>query len=756
MKKALLIFALLLSVLFAAEGRRPHFSRRDMSPHLIISDTVLYKVDSTGALIMGADSLPVMDTVATYILREKLDTLSRYFWSHIDTVTLVDYDTLMTQYEDSLVNNLPGKREFRKWRKERKKAYRDSVIENTPRILETFAIPDSLYYQHVLKWTFDQGTNKINLEKIDTSYNYHFYDLPIFKNDADAIYLGTAGSATMQANYFNRQDFDIAPFFTPYMMYSYDPESMPMYNTKSPYTVLSYWGNPFAETTREESDLNLLCTQNITPELNISFAYQRYGSTGMLINERTDDRTFSIGSNYIGKKYEMHFGYLGQNVNRTENGGVKDVFWVTDTIVDAKAIEVKLQNAQTTLRRRTLFLTQSLAVPMNFFRRNKDSLAVGQGTVVYLGHSFELSKYTKLYTDQISDATGREFYRDQFNIFNNASHDSLAVRRLENKVFMSLQPFAPDAFVSKIHAGVGAQYLWLYSFKPTDFVTGVNPDKQLNTYAYGGVEGMIKKYFAWDASAKMNLTGYYAGDLSMQGNVKFSFYPIKEGIHLNAHLESAIKTPHPFQKSVYFNHHIWDKDLTKTSESRLTGLLTIPRLNFSAFAGYALLTGHLYYDETTEIAQAESPVSVLSAYVTENVKLGPVHLDNRVLYQLSSDQKVLPLPKLTLNLRYYVQFPVVKDVMTMQIGANGIMHSKYYLPAYEPDLGVFYNQNIREWGNSTYVDAFVNVQWKTASLYVKYCNVLQSATRGDYFSAYDYIRPTRCLKFGIYWPFYVR
>ena len=267
---------------------------------------------------------------------------------------------------------------------------------------------------------------------------------------------------------------------------------------------------------------------------------------------------------------------------------------------------------------------------------------------------------------------------------------------------------------------------------------------------------MIKKYFAWDASGQMNLTGYYAGDLSLQGNAKFSFYPIKEGIHLTAHLESAIKTPHPFLKSVYFNHHIWDKDLTKTSESRLTGLLSVPWLNFSAFAGYALLTSHLYYDENSEIAQAENPISVLSAYVTENVKLGPVHLDNRVLYQLSSDQKVMPLPKLTLNLRYYVQFPVVKDVMTMQIGANGIMHSKYYLPAYEPDLGVFYNQNIQEWGNSPYVDAFVNVQWKTASLYVKYCNVLQSITRGDYFSAYDYIRPTRCLKFGIYWPFYVR
>ena len=204
MKKALLIFVLMLSVLFAAEGRRPHFSRRDLSPRLIISDTVVYKVDSTGAYLLGPDSLKVMDTTATWLLREKLDTLSRWFWSFVDTTTLADFDTLMAEYNDSIVNNLPGKREFRKWRKERKKAYRDSVIENTPRILESFVIPDSLYYERGLRWTFDQNTNKIHFEEIDTTYNYHFYDLPFLKNDADAIYLGTSGSAALSTNFFNR------------------------------------------------------------------------------------------------------------------------------------------------------------------------------------------------------------------------------------------------------------------------------------------------------------------------------------------------------------------------------------------------------------------------------------------------------------------------------------------------------------------------------------------------------------------------
>ena len=172
--------------------------------------------------------------------------------------------------------------------------------------------------------------------------------------------------------------------------------------------------------------------------------------------------------------------------------------------------------------------------------------------------------------------------------------------------------------------------------------------------------------------------------------------------------------------------------------------------------GYAIITDMLYYDETATICQATSPMHVLSAYLTEDIKLGPLHLDHRVLYQTTSDATVLPLPKLTLNLRYYIQFPVVRNVMTMQIGANGIMYTKYHLQAYEPDLGVFYNQNIQEWGNNPYVDAFVNIQWKNACLFAKYCNVLHPFTKGDYFSAFNYIRPTDLFKFGLYWPFYVK
>ncbi len=755
LKRIFIIVLLALTAFFSSAGRGMRVPRAEHMRLPIVSDTVVYKLDSLGAAITDTAGVPIMDTAATELLRWQLDTLSQIFWS-LDSLTLDSIDTIIQQYNDSLVRSLPDARDIKAMVKQLRQEYRDSVIKNTPRILETFVLPDSLWYKRIVSWTHNQDNNEITLRTIDTGYNYHFFENPIQKDDVDAVYLGVIGSASQQYNYFRRKKLDIAPFFTPYMEYSYTPETVPMYNTKTPYTELAYWGNPFISKEKEENDLSLLSTQNITPALNMTFAYRRYGGGGMLTGEETSNKTFYIGANHIGKKYEMHFGYLGQNVARAENGGVKDIFWVCDTVVDAKAVETNLKDADTYLKRRTLFLTQSLAVPMNFFRKSKDTLAVGEGTVMYLGHSLELSKYTKLYSDKLVSEDEKMFYDNQLNIYGNSSHDSLAVHRFENKFFATLQPFGPDAIVSKINGGFGLQAFSYYGFAPADFVTGPKKNSYLNTYFYGGASGKFKKYIAWDAAGKMNLLGYYAGDMNLEGNLKLSVYPIKEGIHLTGHVETSLKTPHPFEQTLYFNHHSWNNEFDRTSESRVEAELSIPHWKLSAFFGYALVGNMLYYDAVSDIRQADEVVQVISAYLTKNFAFGPVHLDHKLLYQVTSNDNVLPLPPLSMNLRYYFQFPLVKNVMTIQLGANGVAYSKYYLPAYSPDLGVFYNQRTQEWGNNPYVDAFVNIQWKRAAIFVKYTNVLSGWPATDYFSACNYIRPGKTLKFGIYWPFYAK
>ena len=149
-------------------------------------------------------------------------------------------------------------------------------------------------------------------------------------------------------------------------------------------------------------------------------------------------------------------------------------------------------------------------------------------------------------------------------------------------------------------------------------------------------------------------------------------------------------------------------------------------------------------------------MSILSGYIAKNIKVGPLHLENRLLLQTSSKQEIVPLPKVALNLRYYLEFFAVKDILNVQIGADMTYNTKYYAQAFDPALGMFYNQEKYKVGNNPYVDVFINLQWKKCCIFVKCENTLQGIPNNEYYSTYRYIRPQRAFKLGIWWPFYIK
>lgn len=711
------------------------------------------------------DSLPALDSAALAAIADSIrlkglhDSLDRIFWGEIDTVSLPYLDSASRAYFDSLAQFLPDTHDIKRAKRRIRREERDSIKASAPRVLETYVVPDSLYFRRILVWTSDRKFNELTEQGLDTTANSNFYEAPMFKKDISGTYLGTSGSAALYHNYFRREEVPDAPMFTPYIGDTFTDETLKQYNTKTPYTELAYWGTPFANKKAEDSNLKLLSTQNITPAFNFTLAYWRLGSRGMLTGEDTDHRTTVISGNYMGKRYFANFGHIRQRVERSENGGVQDPFWIRDTVVEPKSITVNLSDADNSYKRRSWFIHQTLAVPMNFFRKDKDSLSLGEGTMAHIGHSAEYTTYNKIYTDKISanDAAGRAFYRNQFYVNEAASHDELSVRNFENRIFLKLQPFAPDAMLAKVNAGAGYQILSTYSFTPSDYLHGRKFQTQHNLYLYGGASGQLRKYIAWNADADYYLAGYKMFDFDINAKLRLSVYPIEQGIHLTGKFHTGMQTPHPFEQHIYLNHHKWDNDFSKVSKSTLEAELSVPKWRLEASFGYALVANMLYYDTLAIIRQhTEAPVSVMSAYLRKDFTIWRLHFDNKALFQLTSAPDVLPLPKLTLNLRWYFEIDVVKDVMNLQAGVNAIANTRWYAPAYSPDLGQFHNQTEEQYGNIPYCDIFINVQWKRASIYVKYLNAFYQAwDRPEYFSAYHYIKPTPGFKFGILWPFYV-
>jgi len=764
---------------------------KDSTTRAMVRDSLMQACDTLE--LMKLDSLYIKDSTETAIAKFNA------WYASLTKKERKKYD-----YEQALpakIAALNRKMEV----KDSIKAAKDSVIAATPRILETFAIPDSMQYKRIITWKEDRHFHDVNLQKFDTTYNYHFNEYPYYGEDINTTWLGVSGSPEQTYNYFKRADTDNAIFYTALQRYSYSPETLPNYNTKTPYTELAYWGTLFANKEKEESNIKVLTTQNILPELNLTLEFRRYGGNGILKREDTNNRNVVIAGNYMGKRYLMHTGFIYNKVARSENGGVVDNFWIRDTTVDAREIDVYLKDASSTTKKNTVFLDQSYRIPFTFIENLKgrkerkqqealrasimesgDSLAIAELlqkeaeeleekeaaadtvnnniTTAIIGHSSEYSVFRRIYQDNIdkNDEFGRKFFNDRFYLNPTRSADSLRVMKFENRFFIRLQPWKSDGIVSKLDVGIGDKLANYFSFKMSDYIQGSSNTLLNSTYLYAGAKGQYKKYFTWDAKGEYTFLGYEMNDFGVHANLGFSAYPFRRDknspLTLKAHFETTLKEPDYYEQHVCTNHYRWDNDFGKISSTKIGATLEIPRWDLNASFDYALLSNNIYYDTLGIVRQNPEPMSVMTASLQKNFKLWKFHLDHQALFQISSNKDVLPLPMLALNLRYYLQFDVVKKVMQMQIGANAAFTTKWYAPAFNPVLGVFHNQNVEEYGNCPYIDAFVNIQWKRACIFVKVVNVNMGWPNksADYFSAAGYIAPQRAIKFGIFWPFYIQ
>ena len=382
----------------------------------------------------------------------------------------------------------------------------------------------------------------------------------------------------------------------------------------------------------------------------------------------------------------------------------------------------------------------------------------------YIGHSSELSTYTRYYTDKVSSSNriASNFYNRTFNYNPSASYDSLRYMRLDNKIFARLQPWAENGLVSKLDVGLGDRMLQYYTMDPTYLSSGTNTTWN-SMYVYAGARGQYLDFVHWKAKGNYVVLGTEFSDLDVDADVGLNFYPFRKArkspVSLDIHFETSLKEPDFYHQHMLTNHYKWDNDFKKTSTTKIQGQVNIPRWDMKATLGYALLANNIYFDTLGIVRQNVAPMSVLSATLDKNFQIGKlIHLDHRLLFQLSSNQEVLPLPTLAANLRYYAQLNIANGTMLMQLGIDGYWNTAWYSPAWNPAIGVFHNQNTYKYNNGPVFDAFANIQWKRACIFVKLENAGMGwpMEKADYFSAHNYIRTTRAVKVGIYWPFYIQ
>lgn len=761
----------------------------DSATHIIVRDSLQHESDSLMGVFMAFFNEPVDSITPT-----QEDTLHAYSDSLLSAADLYDRLKLDSLYvADSIAAakaafeawyNSLSKEERKKYdfeqkelakkhkddsirvAKEEKQAIKDSIVKNTPRILDAYAIPADMQTQRIIAWTEDRDFQDLNTYIPDTTYNHYFHDYVWHRKDVNASWLGVAGSPLQYYNFFNRTSETGVTFYEPYAAWSFSPQTLIQYNSKTPYTEFAYWGTLFANQDKESDNVHILTTQNITPGLNFSILYDRWGGGGMLINEAVKNKTFAAGLNYVGKKYTANGGFISNDIECGENGGIYDknlpdegVFWIRDTTLeDVREIRVRNNSATSTTKKKTFYADNQFRIPFNFIndiKMKRDSTFVPDSTAdittAFVGHGIEYSTFTRQYKD--------------------GDIDSLRQNRLDNKIYIRLQPWSSDAFISKIDVGVG-DYLQRFDEITS---TGVGVHKENSLYTYAGANGFIGDGFSWNAKMHYVFAGSDFGNMDLGGNVEYKFYPWrrarKSPVTISANISESLLRPSYYQRHMYSitNEDLrWDAAFDRTSTTKVGGRISIPYWKMDASVNYALLANNIYYDTLGIAKQNAAAMSVLSASLRKEFVIGDMlHLDNRLLFQHSSNKNVMDLPAVAANLRYFIDFSVQKDasgqkdVMRMQIGADIYCNTPWYAPAWSPETGTFHNQDSWRYTNGPFFDVFVNVQWKRACIFIKLQNLGEGwpMDHADYFSAHHYIvtqGSSTGLKVGVWWPFYTQ
>jgi hypothetical protein len=261
------------------------------------------------------------------------------------------------------------------------------------------------------------------------------------------------------------------------------------------------------------------------------------------------------------------------------------------------------------------------------------------------------------------------------------------------------------------------------------------------------------KKFKYNLLGELVPLGYKAGNFRLQGDIGGFFKIGKDSIRLKANGFIRSDKPSHFLENYESNHFIWNNTFLSIYKTHIGGSFEIPTRLFSLNVDIENLNNYVYFGNDALPMQHNGNIQVIAANLKQDFKIGKFALENNIVYQISSEKSIIPLPLLTLYHNLYVNMLWFK-VLSVQLGSNVRYHTAYYAPAYMPATGQFYTQKDSKIGNFPVIDAYLNFHLKRTRVFVEYSHLNQLFMRTAYFSMPNYPINPALIKFGLTWNFY--
>ncbi|MDR1545108.1 MAG: putative porin [Prevotellaceae bacterium] len=593
----------------------------------------------------------------------------------------------------------------------------------------------------VRSWQIDPRYGIADTCGVDTVITSFQDNTPVNNYSIANSWNGNLGSPLQSKIFFDRTQKTDFIFSQPYDVYAVTVPDVKFFNTKTPYANLT-WRSALPKY-QEEDYFRALFSMNINKYLNVGGLVNYISGRGQykLQNARAINGGFFVS--YGGKRYAFNAVFMVNDFKNFENGGIDSL----QEDEQPNVSEIRLQSAVSGYKNYTYFLNHKYSLGFDKERKlENDSVVYDFVPVTSFIHTIKFEDTQKRYASNNLDTA---FYE---NIYYSGGYtkDSTKYQSLKNTFAITLE----EKFNRVLKFGLAAfvEHELIHRANYSDWLRFYNNYE--NNLKVGGVlsknEGKTIRY---NVSGEVALLGRIIGDFDIKGNILTSFRLFKDTVNLSAGAVFNSVTPDFFYEKYYSNNFCWKNNFDKTLNLRAKARLSLQKTGISLGFNFATIRNYIYFDHSALPAQYENQLQVMAFDLTANLKLWKFHLDNKAVYQLSSNREILPLPDFAVFSNFYFKTKIVK-VLTIQLGVSCRYNTAYYAPSYKPATGQFYVQNEEKIGNYPQMNAYVNLHLKRVRFYVQLSNWNSGVFGGNYYLMPHYPMNPLTFQFGLSWSFY--
>lgn len=612
-------------------------------------------------------------------------------------------------------------------------------------------------------WTASQPLGLRVPSSIDTlQYNYHREFVPSMASDAWAS-TGNFGYAGINQIFFERKESSEFIFADALEHWIPNADNQKFYNTRIPMTLLSYsWGGG-----RESGQDRLkgIFSGNAGKRIQVGAMLDYLYSKGGYDRQALKDFVWGFSGSYTGDRYELQASVATFNSVNHESGGIKDDAYITDPAslqggdpnIDAKAIPVNLSSAFSRVKGSQFRMNHRYKV--GYYEEEQVNDSTINRTYIPVSSfiwTFDYKTNTHKFVNENATEDGEYFENSYLSV--DGTNEETKYWRIRNTIgidmlegFNKYAKFGLSAYAThevRRYTQV-CDTMLTSSYKPENLTPfpefDIEPKTIENLLWVGGQltkqRGSILTY---GATAQFGIVGSVAGDIDVSGHLS-THIPllgdtvsiVGEGFFRNTEASFLLK-------NYISNHFAWKNDFGKIRRFRVGGRIEIPRFGTTLSAGVENLQNYVYFNTLALPEQEGGSVQVFSASLSQNFRLGILHWNNRLTYQTSSNESVLPLPKLAVYSDLFLSFTVSK-VLKINLGVDCNYYTNYYAPAYQPSTMSFYNQTEKKLGNYPFMNAYADMKLSKTRFFVMYSHLNQGMFGGNnYFAALHYpMNPSR-------------